>query len=56
MHRSGRAVVILAGLFLLAPRAPLTAQHPSPGLYGELKWRSIGPYRGGRTKAATGVP
>ncbi len=22
----------------------------------ELRWRSIGPYRGGRTKAATGVP
>ena len=56
MRRSARAVVILTGLFLVAPRAPLTAQHPSPGLYGELKWRSIGPYRGGRTKAATGVP
>jgi photosystem II stability/assembly factor-like uncharacterized protein len=24
-------------------------------LFGELKWRCIGPYRGGRTKAATGV-
>ncbi len=24
--------------------------------FAELKWRSIGPYRGGRTKAASGVP
>jgi hypothetical protein len=28
----------------------------SPGLFNELKWRDIGPYRGGRTKAAVGVP
>lgn len=26
-----------------------------PGLFAELRWRDIGPYRGGRTKAATGV-
>ncbi len=25
------------------------------GLFGELRWRNIGPYRGGRTKAAVGV-
>jgi photosystem II stability/assembly factor-like uncharacterized protein len=25
-------------------------------LFRELRWRSIGPFRGGRTKAATGVP
>src|SRR5437660_7317998 len=24
--------------------------------FRELRWRSVGPYRGGRTKAATGVP
>jgi photosystem II stability/assembly factor-like uncharacterized protein len=35
--------------------APLGAQYPST-LYGDLKWRSIGPYRGGRTVAASGVP
>jgi photosystem II stability/assembly factor-like uncharacterized protein len=27
-----------------------------PGLFAELRWRPIGPFRGGRTKAATGVP
>ncbi|HYS08743.1 MAG TPA: hypothetical protein VEP66_08355 [Myxococcales bacterium] len=25
-------------------------------LFGDLRWRDIGPYRGGRTKAAAGVP
>ena len=25
-------------------------------LFGELQWRAIGPFRGGRTKAAVGVP
>src|SRR2546428_11990669 len=24
--------------------------------FRELRWRSVGPYRGGRTKAAAGVP
>jgi photosystem II stability/assembly factor-like uncharacterized protein len=27
-----------------------------PALFRELRWRPIGPFRGGRTKAATGVP
>lgn len=27
-----------------------------PSLFRELRWRGIGPFRGGRTKAATGVP
>jgi photosystem II stability/assembly factor-like uncharacterized protein len=32
------------------------AQQYSPTLYQEMRWRMIGPYRGGRTRAATGVP
>ncbi len=32
------------------------AQPYAPELLNELKWRNIGPYRGGRTVAATGVP
>jgi hypothetical protein len=28
----------------------------SAPLYSELRWRPIGPIRGGRTKAAAGVP
>lgn len=35
--------------------AGLEAQQPDPKLYGQLRWRDIGPLRGGRTVAATGV-
>ncbi len=34
----------------------VSAQSASPALYGDLRWRMIGPFRGGRTKAAAGVP
>src|SRR5580704_4733622 len=29
---------------------------PDPSLFSGLKWRMIGPFRAGRTVAATGVP
>jgi photosystem II stability/assembly factor-like uncharacterized protein len=32
------------------------AQQQVPGLYGDLAWRMIGPFRGGRTRAVAGVP
>src|ERR1700731_3959046 len=40
----------------LAP--PTTAQQPSPNRAPtpDLHWRMIGPFRGGRTRAAAGVP
>src|SRR5439155_141991 len=41
-------------LALLA-RAGAAEQQP-PGLYGDLAWRMIGPFRGGRTRAVAGVP
>ncbi|MBS0419997.1 MAG: glycosyl hydrolase [Proteobacteria bacterium] len=38
--------------------APAAAPTPAvnPGYFGALRWRSIGPYRGGRALAVTGVP
>ena len=36
--------------------APSSAQQYDSGLFNELRWRMIGPFRGGRTKAAAGVP
>ena len=39
---------------LLAP--PLSAQPVDQRLFSEMRWRSIGPYRGGRTRAVAGVP
>ena len=37
------------------PRAARAQQIP-PSAYQEMRWRLIGPFRGGRTRAATGVP
>ena len=34
--------------------APAAFTQVKPDLYAGLKWRNIGPYRGGRTKAAAG--
>ena len=34
----------------------LSAQDVDPGLYAGLRWRMIGPHRGGRTKSVVGVP
>ncbi|MBV8834845.1 MAG: glycoside hydrolase, partial [Acidobacteriaceae bacterium] len=34
----------------------LGAQSLDPKLFGDLKWRDIGPLRGGRTRALAGVP
>ncbi len=36
-----------------APSAPATFD---PSLFAEFQWRHIGPFRGGRTKAAAGIP
>ena len=52
------AVAILFSATLPA-RVPQTATGPSladPGIFKELRWRTIGPFRGGRMKAASGVP
>ena len=42
--------------FLLACAGGLPAQTLGPDLYAAMRWRMIGPFRGGRTVAATGVP
>src|SRR5258706_2481014 len=54
---SVRRLRCAAALLFLSvfPSFRLAAQ-VDPRLYQSLKWRNIGPFRGGRTKAATGVP
>src|SRR5213596_1596154 len=44
--------------FLAAASAvlPAAAQPFDPSLFAGLHWRLVGPFRGGRTVAATGVP
>ena len=36
--------------------AGAVAQSTPVKMYGEMRWRMIGPFRGGRTRAAAGVP
>src|SRR5262245_38316513 len=45
----------LAIILLILP-TELYGQAISPRLYDAMRWRMIGPFRGGRTVAATGVP
>src|SRR5260221_5481063 len=57
MNRILKAALAFSFMFQLLP--PLAAQAPdqfNESLEKGLKWRSIGPYRGGRVLAVTGVP
>src|SRR4051812_29334752 len=49
---AGTKIAILLAVSLAAA----TAQALTPDLFHELHWRNIGPFRGGRTRAAAGVP
>jgi photosystem II stability/assembly factor-like uncharacterized protein len=51
------ALLLCLGVASRAAVVPAAASFdPGPRLFEELRWRPIGPFRGGRTKAATGVP
>lgn len=60
MKKSTRRVLLLVLSFLgcLAGRGSfsLHAQEVNPRLYDGLRWRLIGPFRGGRVEAVTGLP
>ena len=45
-----------AVLLLMLVVPALCAQTYNPALFSGMKWRGIGPYRGGRVLAVTGVP
>jgi photosystem II stability/assembly factor-like uncharacterized protein len=48
--------VLVAGIVVLISGFPLAAQQFDQKLFSEMRWRCIGPFRGGRTVAITGVP
>ena len=51
------ALPIFMGVFgVIARSKPLAQTDDARSLAGAMRWRSIGPFRGGRTKAITGVP
>jgi hypothetical protein len=52
-RRTALSSVLLA---LAAAAVPAAAQSFAPSLFGDLHWRMIGPFRGGRTVAASGAP
>ena len=45
-----------AVIYLLCVASSVVAQQFPESTYQELRWRMIGPYRGGRTRALAGVP
>lgn len=51
-HWQAFTLLLLAGLFAI----PLCSQQIDPAIYSALHWRLIGPFRGGRALAVTGVP
>jgi photosystem II stability/assembly factor-like uncharacterized protein len=54
-HRILTFCFACTGLLALLSAAPLGAQEQSGAPLPEMHWRMIGPFRGGRTRAATGV-
>jgi photosystem II stability/assembly factor-like uncharacterized protein len=53
------AVALSVVASALVPAATVRAQTPrsvDPSLYAGLRWRNVGPFRGGRAVAVTGVP
>src|SRR5678815_4529294 len=47
---------LLVLLALAGGAAGQAAESYDPALFREMRWRMIGPHRGGRTKAAAGIP
>jgi photosystem II stability/assembly factor-like uncharacterized protein len=50
------ALIFLAGSFSFSFLGVSHAQQFPESMYQEMRWRMIGPFRGGRTRAAAGVP
>jgi len=55
MKRAGAAFRLSLSCVLIFTAVAATAQIPEK-TYQELRWRMIGPFRGGRTRAVAGVP
>jgi hypothetical protein len=56
MIRSWGVVRRFAVALFFLPLGLIHAQQIPESAYQELHWRMIGPFRGGRTRAAAGVP
>jgi photosystem II stability/assembly factor-like uncharacterized protein len=56
MQFRARTILVAGVLAGLAAATPAPAQQYDQKLFSEMRWRCIGPFRGGRTVAITGVP
>ena len=56
MLRARRGLIAALAVAAAALSASPSPAQVSPRLFGGLQWRMIGPFRGGRTVAAVGVP
>ena len=54
VSRMARPLILLA-ICALNPLATLSAQQYPETSYQEMRWRMIGPFRGGRTRAVAGI-
>src|SRR5437868_15458266 len=50
------ALVVLSALAGVSVASTADGQQLTPKLYDSMRWRMIGPFRGGRTVGAVGVP
>jgi photosystem II stability/assembly factor-like uncharacterized protein len=55
MHSRFRRALLCASLAIMAGASLASAQQIDSALFAGLQWRMIGPFRGGRTVASTGV-
>src|SRR6266852_948898 len=55
MQFRARKILVVGLLAVLAAASPSPAQQYDQKLFSEMRWRCIGPFRGGRTVAITGV-
>jgi photosystem II stability/assembly factor-like uncharacterized protein len=53
---AGAVALVMSSATMIADGAPPPAPQVDPALFQALHWRGIGPYRGGRALAVTGVP
>src|SRR5438034_5996976 len=56
MPRTRFALALLSVVAGLSARSRADGQELTPKLYDSIRWRMIGPFRGGRTVGAVGVP
>jgi photosystem II stability/assembly factor-like uncharacterized protein len=56
MIRLVKVSAAMVAAWLMAGVIPAHAQQIPQKMYQEMRWRNVGPYRAGRTRAATGVP